>query len=86
MTISEMKNVDIRTVDANELEDINNIKINTKLPVNERIKEFVRRIKNPYCYKCGDLIIKIKFEETDDKFEDILNKTITATDIKPKNL
>ena len=74
MTISEMKNIDIRTVDKNTLVDINNIKVDQNLSPAERIKEFIRQIKNPYCYKCKDLIIKIKFEETNDKFEDILKK------------
>lgn len=70
--LEAMQNVDIRTVDPATLVDIRNIKIRVDLPKQERILDFIRQIKNPYCFKCGDLIIKSTFADTDVTLEDRL--------------
>ena len=48
MSIEEMKNVDVRTVDRDSLVDVTQIKIDDSLPPKERAVEFLRQIKNPY--------------------------------------
>ena len=54
MTVDEMKNVDIRTVDREELVDIRDVSIDRTLPKEERVRSFIQQIKNPYCFRCGD--------------------------------
>lgn len=75
--LEQMKNIDLRTVDPNTLVDINDVEINPKLPVEEKMTEYLRQIKNPYCYKCGDYVIKVGFTDTErtieDCFEDYLS-------------
>ena len=61
---SSCKNIDIRTVDRNTLVDINDVNIDKKLPREQRLEDYVRQIGNPYCYKCGEAIVKISFSET----------------------
>ncbi|XCH80348.1 MAG: DUF6870 family protein [Candidatus Dehalobacter alkaniphilus] len=70
--LDAMRNVDIRTVDPSTLVDIRDVKIRTDLPKEERILDFIRQIKNPYCFKCGDLIIKSTFTDTEATLEDRL--------------
>ena len=70
MTLEEMKAVDVRTVDPETLVDVTKIEIDTSLPKEERIKSFIRQIKNPYVYKCGDIIVKATFSDTDETLED----------------
>jgi len=72
LDLEAMRNVDIRTVDMETLVDIRDVKIRTDLPKQERILDFIRQIKNPYCFKCGDLIIKSTFADTDATLEDRL--------------
>ena len=60
-----MKNVDIRTVDIDTLRDIRDVKVNTDLPKEERILDFIRQIGNPYCYRHGKYVVKISFTDTD---------------------
>ena len=43
MSIEEMKNVDVRTVDRDRLVDINEIEIDDSLPPKERAAEFSGR-------------------------------------------
>ena len=63
--LEAMKNVDVRTVDINTLRDIRDVKINTDLPKEERILDFIRQIGNPYCYRHGKYVVKISFTDTD---------------------
>ena len=44
-----------------ELVDISTVKINTELPLKERILDYVKQIKNPYCYICNGVVVKIGF-------------------------
>ena len=73
----EMRDIDIQTVDPDTLVDINDVKINENLPKDERILDFIRQIKNPYCYKCGKTIIKITYSDTERTFEDIFKSIIS---------
>lgn len=47
-------------MNINDLTDIRDLKINQNLPVKERLSEFTEKVKNPYIFKYGDKIIKIK--------------------------
>ncbi len=63
--IEAMKNIDVRTVDINTLRDIRDVKVNTDLPKEERVLDFIRQIGNPYCYRHGKYVVKISFTDTD---------------------
>lgn len=63
MTLEEMKNMDIRTVDRDSLVDIRDVKIDTSLPISERIKSYVQQIKNPYMFKVGDVVVRVSYKE-----------------------
>ena len=72
MTLREMKEIDIRTVDPETLVDIKNVSINTDLPIDERKKDYIKQVKNPYCFKCGKVVVKMSFAETTAPLEDQL--------------
>lgn len=76
MTLEEMKNVDVRTVDPDTLVDIRDIKIDENLPKEERIKEYLRQVKNPYCFKVGDMVVKCSYSNDGvtirDRFEQLV--------------
>ena len=58
MSIEEMKNVDVWTVDRDRLVDINDIEIDDSLSPKERAEAFLRQIKNPYCFRVGKVVVK----------------------------
>ncbi len=70
--LEQMKNVDIRTVDPETLRDIRDVHINTELPKQERILDYIRQIGNPYCYCHGKYVVKISFTDTDVTLEERL--------------
>ncbi len=61
MTVEEMKAVDIRTVCPEELVDIAKLSIDKSLEGDERKAEFIRQVKNPYCYRVGNIIVKSSY-------------------------
>jgi hypothetical protein len=67
-----LKNVDIRTVNPTELVDIGKVDINHNLPLDERFRNYIEQIKNPYCFKCGNTVVKISHSKTEDTIEDII--------------
>ena len=58
MGIEEMKAVDIRTVDSESLVDVTGIRISDDMTKEERAAEFVKQVKNPYCFRVGDMVVK----------------------------
>nr|WP_300847382.1 hypothetical protein [uncultured Acetatifactor sp.] len=58
MTLEEMRSVDVRTVDRDQLVDVTRIRIDEGLPKEERVREFVRQVKNPYCFRVGNVVVK----------------------------
>ncbi|MDD4422235.1 MAG: hypothetical protein PHD46_04270 [Eubacteriales bacterium] len=78
MTLEQMKNVDIRTADRVSLVDIRDVTVNTALPKPERAADFIRQIRNPYCYLHGKYVVKVSFADTDISLEDRLASYIRA--------
>ena len=58
------------------LVDINDISVNKDLPKPERIKEYIRQIKNPYCFKCGNFVGTAKYSDKGLSIEDCLQSII----------
>ena len=65
---------DLTTPDT--LVDINDISVNKDLPKPERIKEYIRQIKNPYCFKCGNFVVKAKYSDKGLSIEDCLQSIV----------
>jgi len=67
-----MKSVDIRTVDPSTLVDIRKVNINPNLPFEEKALEYLNQIGNAYCFKCGDVIVKINHAQTTTTIDDCM--------------
>ena len=76
--LDRMKAVDIRTIDKADLVDIRDVRINTGRPISERIEDYIRQVKNPYCFKVGDVAVKVSFSENGGSFEDRFEQMLTA--------
>ena len=74
--LEAMQNTNPATVSVDELVDINDVQVNKSLSKSERISEFIRQIKNPYCFKCGDFIVKTRFSDNGLSMEDCLQSIL----------
>lgn len=48
-------------VPTDELVDIREVSVDKNLPKEERIAAFIRQIKNPYRFRCGDFVVNACF-------------------------
>ena len=74
--LKKLSEVDIRTVNAKDLVDIGDVRINQELPVKERVLDYIRQVKNPYCYISHGVVVKIGFSGTR-KLEECLSACIS---------
>ena len=51
-------------ININDLADIRDVEIDPSLPQEERMKSYLRQIKNPHLYRCGDMIVRVSFANT----------------------
>ncbi len=75
---TDLKTLDIRTIQPESLEDIEQVVINTDLPPEERVKEFLEQIKNPYFFRCGSLIVQVEYSDTGKTINDCLKEYIES--------
>lgn len=59
-----------------ELADIQTIAVDQALSKEERIAEFLRQIKNPYCFKCGKFTVQAQFSPNGVSLEDCLKQIL----------
>ncbi len=74
MDFMKMKQVDVCTVDRESLVDITKIQIDQNLPKEQRLEEFLKQVKNPYCYRCGKVVVKVSFSDTETTLEECLER------------
>ena len=57
--------MNLDTIDRDALVDIQSVNIDTTLTKEERMRDFIRQVKNPYLYRHGKYVVKLAFSETD---------------------
>ncbi len=60
------------TVDPQTLVDRKTVHVNEKLPREQRVRQYARDIKNPYCYLDDGVVVKVSFSDVKDTLEDRL--------------
>ena len=65
-------------INIHDLADIRNVEIDPSLPKEERRKSYLRQIKNPHLYRCGDMIVRVSFSDTGVTLEDRLKQYLLS--------
>lgn len=55
-----------RNVNLDDVNEITDIKIDRRKTSNERILDFLTKVKNPYIFKVNGKLVRIRFSETTD--------------------
>ena len=71
-TLRNLADVDICTVSKESLVDIRDVKIDASKDRNERISDYIKQIKNPYCFQCNGIIVKMNFSQSKRTLEEKL--------------
>ena len=71
-----MKENNKTTADMSGLVDIRDVKVDRSLPVEDRIRSYVEQVKDPYCFRVGDVKVRVSFASNgrtlNDSFTDML--------------
>lgn len=72
--IVQLQSVNPISVDKSTLRDIQSVNIKANLDKEDRILDFIEQIKNPYLFKCGDLVVQSIFADTEVTLTDRLKQ------------
>ncbi len=64
------------SVNTDNLIDIRDVVVDKDLPKRERVAEFVRQIRNPYRFRCGNFTVTARFSEDGPTLEDCLQRIV----------
>ena len=70
--LDEMSHMDIHQIDKNRLVDIASVEMDTSLSPNQRMLQYLERVKNPYCFLCGKTPVQIAFKPDGGQLNDLL--------------
>lgn len=70
--------MDLANIDRDSLVDIRSVNIDASLPKEERMRDFIRQIKNPYLFQHGKYVVKVEFSDTDITLEQRLADYVRA--------
>lgn len=59
--LAQCAHADINTCDPKDLVDLQNVTIDTSLPVSQRIIQFLHQVRNPYLFKVDGVVVKVHF-------------------------
>lgn len=76
--LQKMTDVKLSEVNRAELIDIKTVKIDTDIPIENRIENYIEKIKNPYCFLCDDIGVKIEFSEDGKTLDDSIRSYLTS--------
>ena len=64
MTLAELDAMRNATeINRASLVDIRTIRIDKNLPAAERMEQYLEQIRNPYCFLCGESVVRLRFNE-----------------------
>ena len=60
------------TVDRSKLADISTLEFDNTLPKEKRPAYVLEKLKNPLCFRCGEVGIKLEFDDTAPPIQEVL--------------
>ena len=74
--LERCRDVNLDDVKLEDVDEIKYIKIDRRKPSEERILDFIMKVKNPYIFKVNGKLVRIRFSETDKTAEDCLTNVL----------
>jgi hypothetical protein len=76
--ITDLANVNIETINKEDLVDVSGFTFDTSVPQEQRAARIIQTVKNPYCFRVGDIGVKLEFSDNapalQDVFTDLLKR------------
>lgn len=70
--IDSFMSVNMDTVDRSKLADISTLEFDNTLPKEKRPAYVLKKLKNPLCFRCGEVGIKLEFDDNAPPIQEVL--------------
>lgn len=70
--VDDFMSVNIEMVDVGKLTDISTLEFNNSLPKEKRLTYVLEKLKNPLCFRYGDMGIKLEFDDNAPPIQEVL--------------
>lgn len=88
--ITELASVNIETVNKDDLVDVSGFTFDNTIPQEQRAARILETVKNPYCFRVGDIGVKLEFPDNaptlQDTFTSFLIRQKTACNTSGQHL
>lgn len=71
--IAALGNVDIQKMNKEELTDVRGMELDVSVPRQLRAEYILKMTGNPYCFRVGDLGVKLEFMDSAPPLQEILS-------------
>ena len=78
--LQKLKSISIKDCDIENLQDIRNVKVDSNKSKEERVLQCISLIGNPYCFKVGDMVVKVAFSENSHSFQEKMEYLLKNAD------
>ncbi|MBQ4119693.1 MAG: hypothetical protein IJD45_04820 [Clostridia bacterium] len=76
--MKKAKETDVKDLDKSKLVDIRDVKIDGKKPYLIRIISYINQVRNPYCYRVGDVVVRVSYAGKEKTFTDSFTEMISS--------
>ena len=74
--LKRCREIPLDEVNPDDVDEITDIKIDKRKSSNERILDFLNKVKNPYIFKVKGKLVRIRFSDTDKTADDCLTNAL----------
>ena len=74
--LEKCKSMSLDDVSLNDVDEITDIKIDKRKSSNERILDFLNKVKNFYIFKVKGKLVRIRFSDTEKTADDCLTNVL----------
>lgn len=70
--LAVLADVDIQKINKNELIDVSGVELDLAVPQELRAAYLLKKVGNPYCFRVGELGVKLEFMENAPRLQTVL--------------
>lgn len=74
--LNKCKNMKLEDINLDEVDEISSIKIDRRKSSNERILDFLTKVKNPYVFKINGKLVRMSFSEKGPTADECLTRVL----------
>jgi len=72
------KYIEVNKVNIDDVDELNEIKINRKKSKKDKILDFISKTKNPYIFKVNGKLVKLEFSDNETNAEEAITNIIKS--------